>query len=82
MLKKHWMKIVPCLIGIIFALLINYLYGFQKVEFGDAEDYINGANAFLNNTPYPLQSVFHPMFRPPLFSGFIAAVWLIFPHSQ
>lgn len=72
---------MPITIACIFSFLIITLYGFQKVEFGDAEDYINGANAFLNNTPYPLQSVFHPMFRPPLFSFFIAGIWLVIPQS-
>ncbi|MEO7658645.1 MAG: glycosyltransferase family 39 protein, partial [Pyrinomonadaceae bacterium] len=47
----------------------------------DTNDYINAANAFLNGTPYPLQSIAHPMFRPPLFPLFIAGVWSIFPES-
>ena len=79
MSKKWWL--LPCIIGIAFSLLVISYFGWGKVEFGDAEDYINGANAFLNGTPYPLRSVFHPMFRPPLFSMLIAGVWSIFPES-
>ena len=79
MSKKWW--ILPCIVGSAFSLLAISYFGWEKVEFGDAEDYINGAKAFLNGTPYPLRSVFHPMFRPPLFSLLIAGVWSIFPES-
>lgn len=81
MLKRNWTVIVPCLVGIAFSILMIWIYGFEKIEFGDTEDYINAANAFLDGTPYPLRSVFHPMFRPPFFSMMIAAVWTIFPKS-
>ena len=65
--KRKWLIIVPCLFAFLFALFAVWFYGFEKIWFGDTEDYINGANAFLNGTPYPRRSVFHPMFRPPLF---------------
>ncbi len=81
MLKKHWTIFLPCLVAIGFSLFTISYFGWDKKDFGDTEDYINGANAFLNHTQYPLQSVFHPMFRPPLFSYLIACVWLIFPNS-
>jgi 4-amino-4-deoxy-L-arabinose transferase-like glycosyltransferase len=81
MLKKNWIVIVPCLIAIAFSLFAISFFGWEKLEFGDTEDYINGANAFLNHTQYPLRSIFHPMFRPPMFSYLIACVWLIFPQS-
>jgi 4-amino-4-deoxy-L-arabinose transferase-like glycosyltransferase len=81
MLKKNWTFIFPCLIAIAFSLSAISYFGWTKIEFGDTEDYINGANAFLNHTQYPLRSVFHPMFRPPMFSYLIACVWLIFPQS-
>lgn len=81
MLKRNWTIIVPCAAGMIFALLMISYYGWEKIEFGDTEDYINAANSFLNGTPYPLRSVFHPMFRPPLYPLFVAAVWTIFPGS-
>lgn len=77
----NWTSIIPCLVAIAFSLFAIWFFGFEKVEFGDAEDYINAANSFLNGTPYPLRSVFHPMFRPPLYPMFIAAVWTIFPES-
>ena len=79
--KEIVLTLLPIIIGLLLSFAVNYVYGFGKVEFGDAEDYINGANAFLNNTQYPLQSVFHPMFRPPLFSAFIAGLWSLFPQS-
>src|SRR5688500_11042133 len=79
--KKKLFALFPVLIGFIFSILFILYFGAEKVEFGDTEDYVNGANAFLNGTPYPRVSVFHPMFRPPLFSGFVAFVWLVFPQS-
>lgn len=79
--KIDWLKVFPVLVGVIFSLFFIFYFGINKTEFGDTEDYINGANAFLNGTAYPRVSVFHPMFRPPLFSGFIAIIWLIFPQS-
>jgi Dolichyl-phosphate-mannose-protein mannosyltransferase len=81
MLKKYWTIILPCLIAVAFSLFTISYFGWEKKDFGDTEDYINGANAFLNHTQYPLRSVFHPMFRPPMFSYLIACVWLIFPNS-
>lgn len=81
MLKKNWTIILPCIVAIVFSVFAIWFFGFEKIEFGDTEDYINGANAFLNGTPYPLRSVFHPMFRPPFFSLFIAGIWSIFPKS-
>ncbi len=80
MLKK-WLYALPCLIAMVFSLLAISYFGWEKLEFGDTQDYINGANAFLNNTPYPLRSISHPMFRPPLFSSLIALVWFVFPQS-
>jgi 4-amino-4-deoxy-L-arabinose transferase-like glycosyltransferase len=80
-MKNKLFIILPIFVGIVFSLLAISTYGFDKIEFGDTEDYINGANAFLNHTQYPLRSVFHPMFRPPMFSYLIACVWLIFPQS-
>ncbi|MFM9903221.1 MAG: ArnT family glycosyltransferase [Pyrinomonadaceae bacterium] len=81
MLKRNLPIIIPAFIAILFSILAIKMYGFGNIEFGDTEDYINAANAFVNGTPYPRQSVFHPMFRPPLFSFLIAAVWSIFPQS-
>jgi hypothetical protein len=78
---KRWTILIPCLTAFVFSICLIWFFGWEKVEFGDAEDYINGANAFLNGTPYPLRSVFHPMFRPPLFPFFIAIVWSIVPKS-
>jgi hypothetical protein len=62
-MKNRFFIVLPVLIGIVFSILAISIYGFDKIEFGDTEDYINGANAFLNHTQYPLQSVFHPMVR-------------------
>ena len=81
MVGKNWTLIIPCLVGIAFSLVAISFFGWEKVEFGDAEDYVNAANSFLNGTPYPLRSVFHPMFRPPLYPMFIAGIWSIFPES-
>ncbi len=81
MLKRYLPIIIPVLIGISLSILAIFYFGADKVEFGDAEDYINAANAFLGGTPYPRQSVAHPMFRPPLFPVLISIVWTIFPNS-
>ncbi|MDQ6785595.1 MAG: glycosyltransferase family 39 protein [Acidobacteriota bacterium] len=78
---KKWFVLIPVLIGIALSIFAIWFYGFEKVEFGDAEDYINAANTFLNGTPYPRVSVVHPMFRPPLFPVFISIIWLVFPNS-
>jgi len=78
---RKLLALTSVLIGISFSIFAIWYFGFEKVEFGDAEDYINAANAFLNGTPYPRQSVFHPMFRPPLFSFLIAVIWSVFPDS-
>ncbi|MCU0238585.1 MAG: glycosyltransferase family 39 protein [Pyrinomonadaceae bacterium] len=80
-MKKQIYLLIPILLGIVFCCLAIAKYGIYNIEFGDTNDYINAANSFLNGTPYPLQSEFHPMFRPPMFSYLIAVVWLIFPQS-
>lgn len=79
--RTDFAAFVPALIGIALSVLAIWSFGFGKVAFSDATDYINAAKAFLNHSPYPRQSVFHPMFRPPLYPLFIAAVWKIFPYS-
>lgn len=81
MLRKNWTLFVPCIIGIVFSVFAIFYFGVEKVDFGDTQDYINAANSFLNGTPYPRQSEFHPMFRPPLFPFFISIIWSIFPNS-
>lgn len=80
-MSKKIVIFIPPLIGFLLSIFFIWHFGFEKLEFGDYQDYINGANAFLNGTPYPLRSEFHPMFRPPLFPYLIAVVWLIFPKS-
>lgn len=80
-MKKTLYLFIPISLSIILSLLAINNHGFCKLEFEDQIDYVNGANSFLNGTPYPLQSEFHPMFRPPMFSYLIAVVWLIFPQS-
>lgn len=72
---------MPCIIAIAFSLVAIWFFGFERLEFGDAKDYINAANSFLRGTPYPLQSEFHPMFRPPLYPLFISLIWSVFPDS-
>ncbi len=81
MCKRNWTVIIPCITAITFSIFAIWFFGYEKIEFGDAEDYINAANSFLNGTPYPRRSVFHPMFRPPLFSFLIAMIWSVFPDS-
>lgn len=81
MSRKNLTIILPVVTAIILSIFAVRFFGFEKVEFGDAQDYINAANSFLNGTPYPRQSVAHPMFRPPLFPYFIAAIWAVFPNS-
>lgn len=73
--------LIPVSVAIAFAIVASWHFGFQKIEFGDSNDYIAAARSFLNHTPYPRQSELHPMFRPPLFPLFIAAIWKLFPGS-
>jgi 4-amino-4-deoxy-L-arabinose transferase-like glycosyltransferase len=79
--KKHLAVLIPVLIAIGCAMGMIWIFGFKKVVFGDANDYMTAAKSFLNGLPYPRRSEFHPMFRPPLYPIFIAAVWKIFPDS-
>ncbi len=79
--KRDLIAFVPVLVAVTFSILAIWFFGFGKMVFGDANDYIAGARAFLNHTPYPHQSELHPMFRPPLFPLFIAMIWKVFPDS-
>ena len=79
--NKTWLVILPVLAGVSLALLAIFYFGVDRVEFGDAKDYINSANAILHGTPYPRRGDFHPVFRAPVFPAFIALVWSIFPDS-
>lgn len=81
MSKKNLMLLIPCLVGISFSIFAIWFFGFEKIAFGDAIDYINSANSILNGTPYPLRGEFHPVFRAPIFPAFIALVWTFFPKS-
>ena len=75
MLKKNQLVLISVATATALSLCAIWFYGFGKIEFGDTRDYINAANSFLDGTPYPLKSEFHPMFRPPFFSMFIAFLW-------
>jgi|GEM_PF-1653007 len=79
--KNRLIALVPVGIAILFAVFASWVFGFDKISFGDANDYIAAAKSFLNGAPYPRQSEFHPMFRPPLYPLFIAGVWNFFPDS-
>ena len=81
MLVKNWTVVVPCAVGFVLSVLAIWLFGFERVDFGDAADYISSANSFLNGTAYPRRGDFHPVFRAPVFSAFIAFVWTFFPGS-
>lgn len=80
-MKSKWAALIPVVVGIVFAVCLIKIFGFEKVVFGDANDYITAARTILNNTAYPRQSEFHPMFRPPLYPALIAALWSISGES-
>ena len=80
-IKRHWVALIPVFIGIAFSLTAILYAGSEKAEFGDARDYINAAHSFLNGIPYPRISFSQPMFRPPLFPLWMAAIWSVFPNS-
>lgn len=79
--RKRLFILISVTVAAVFSLFAIAFFGFEKVEFGDAQDYVNAANSFLHGTPYPRRSIAHPMFRPPLFPALIAAIWSIFPQS-
>lgn len=79
--RKKRLILISVSIAAAFSLFAIWFFGFEKIEFGDTEDYINAANSFLNHMAYPRRSVAHPMFRPPLFPVFIAGIWSIFSTS-
>lgn len=81
MSRKTLFIIVAVFAAAAFSLVAIAFFGFEKIEFGDTQDYVNAANSFLNGTPYPRRSIAHPMFRPPLFPALVAAVWSVFPES-
>ncbi len=72
---------LPSIAGFIVSILAIIYFGVEKVEFGDANDYIASANSILQGTPYPLRGDFHPVFRAPVFPAFIALIWTFFPKS-
>jgi hypothetical protein len=80
-IKRHWAALIPVLIGIAFSLTAILYAGSEKAEFGDARDYINAAHSFLSGIPYPRISFSQPMFRPPFFPVWMAAIWSVFPNS-
>lgn len=80
-LKINWLIAFPVIVGIMLAVTAIFYFGVDEFDIVDAKDYIEGANSFLNGTPYPREGDGHPMFRPPLFPLLIAAVWSIFPES-
>ncbi|MBV9956846.1 MAG: hypothetical protein JO360_00440, partial [Acidobacteria bacterium] len=45
--------LIPALVGVACALVAIRAFGFQRVEFGDANDYITAARTFLDGMPYP-----------------------------
>jgi hypothetical protein len=81
MSKKKIVVLFPAFLAIILSIFAIWFYGFERVEFGDAADYIDAANSILNGTAYPRHGEFHPVFRAPVFPAFIALIWTVFPKS-
>ena len=80
-MKNNWSALIPVAVAIAFAVFVIGIFGFEKVVFGDANDYMTAARTFLSGAPYPLRSEFHPMFRPPLYPLFIAGIWSVTGES-
>lgn len=78
MLRKNWTLIVPPLVGFVLSVLAIYAFGFERINFGDAADYINSAQSILNGAPHPRRGDFHPVFRAG-FSRFHCARLDVFP---
>lgn len=72
---------IPVVLGFGVSILAILYFGAERIEFGDANDYINSAKSILNGTPYPLRGDFHPVFRAPVFPAFIALIWSVFPDN-
>lgn len=81
MRKENYLAFLPAALAFVVAFAAVWFYGFEKVAFGDALDYMDAANSILNGTAYPRRGEFHPVFRAPVFPSFIALVWTFFPNS-
>ena len=75
--KWQWF---PLFFGACLSLLTIVIIGVRTVRFGDAGDYIAGAQALLNGLAYPREASL-PFFRPPLYPLLIASIWLVLPGS-
>lgn len=64
----------------VVLIVLNSLQGWEKVKFGDAQDYIDAGIAFGSTGQFPRQTSL-PFFRPPLYPLMIAAVWSLFPSK-
>ncbi len=78
--KNRIIQFVPIALAIGLGLSAIMLTGPARTEFVDSSDYLAHANVILETGQYPNEGNL-PIFRPPLYPVFIAALWSIFPGS-
>lgn len=77
--RDRWQWLL-LLCGGCLGVFVSILIGLQTVRFGDAADYLAGAQALVNGLTYPREASL-PFFRPPLYPLLIASAWALFPGS-
>ncbi|MFN0278641.1 MAG: ArnT family glycosyltransferase [Pyrinomonadaceae bacterium] len=78
--KDHFFQFSPIALAIILGLAAIAILGPHNPDFVDSADYLAAARMILTDGAYPAVGGL-PFFRAPLYPGFIAAIWSVFPES-
>ena len=78
--KNQILQIIPVALAIIFGVAVVFALGADNADFADSADYLAAARMMVTNGTYPESGII-PVLRPPLYPGFIAIIWSIFPGS-
>jgi len=68
------------LFAFILRILAIFLFGYDKISFGDAQDYLNTASHLCTDHAYPEHGNL-PFFRAPLLPAYIALVTFCHPDK-
>jgi ABC-type cobalt transport system substrate-binding protein len=78
--RRHVLQILIVALAIVLGLVVMVMTGINNVDFVDTKDYVYTAATLVQKGYYP-DSYFFPLFRPPLYPLFLAAIWMISPGN-
>src|SRR5262245_58359329 len=78
--RQRFLQFFPVALALGLGVVAMFATGVGSSEYVDSLDYLNAARTIVETGTYPAVGSL-PFFRAPLYPGFIALFWGIFPYS-